>query len=721
MRKIACIVITLLILVPLYAQTGRNSLQLSDIVEGKYAAKGAEEMRSLPDGEHYTKLSEDRKAIEVYAYKNGQKVETLFHVDNARETKIDAIEGYMINESMTRILVWTDKEYVYRRSWKANVYDYDIRRNYLKPLSDNPGKVMCPLLSNDGRMCAFVRDNNIWIKKFDYDTEIQITKDGSPGAILNGLTDWVYEEEFTVTSLMSWSVDNNFLAYIKSDETEVPQYSFVVFDQSLYPPVYSYKYPKAGQNNSTVACYAYNVETKDTKKMDVPLDEDSYIPMIKFTDNIDQLAIMTLNRHQNDFRLYMANPRSTVAKQVLQDENPYYVDAHWAQNICFGKDNFVYVSERDGYAHIYLYSMTGVLEKQLTSGPWDVTELYGFNPTTKTVFYQSAEESPLRRAIYKVDAKGNKTKLTDKAGTNAASFSRQCKYFVNNFSNVNTPNRISILDDKGKEHHVINDNAALKNTLAGLNMPTKEFFTFSINTGEMLNGWILKPADFNPGRQYPLLMIQYSGPNSQEVTDRYVMDWYYYLCNQGYIVAAVDSRGTGARGQEFRKCTYRQLGLMESDDQIAAARYLGNQSYIDQNRIAIWGWSYGGTITLMSMSRSENVFKAGVAIAPVTDWRFYDSVYTERFMRTPKENFTNYDRCSPIKLADKLNGQLLLVHGTADDNVHYQNTLDYTAALVEASKQFDMHIYSNKNHSILGVPARTHLFTKIINFLDKNL
>lgn len=721
MKKYLLLSVCFAVLCIAQAQTAKTPLRLSDIVERKYAPQGVDEMRSMADGEHFTVLSKDRKSIVKYAYKTGQAVETLFDADNTREHKIESIEGYMINDAGTRILVWNEKEYIYRRSWKADIYDYDVRRNLLKPLSDTPGKVMCPVFSTDGRMCSFVRDNNLWIKKFDFDTEIQITSDGAFGSVLNGMTDWVYEEEFTVTNLVSWSEDSNFLAYVKSDEKEVPSFSFQVFDQSLYPPVYTYKYPKAGENNSKVACYVYNVETKDTKKMDVPLDEDGYIPMIRFTPNKDQLAVMTLNRHQNNFRMYFANARSTVAKLTLQDENPYYIDCHWTQKIFFSNSNFVYVSEKDGFAHIYLYAINGVLEKQLTSGQWDVTELYGFNPVSKTVYFQSAEESPMKRGIYKVDAKGNKTKLSKGSGFNLADFSATGQYFVNTFSNINTPNRLAIYDEKGKELSLLNDNAPLRNTLADLDLPTKEFFSFANDTGEQLNGWILKPTNFNASRQYPLVMVQYSGPNSQEVRDRYEIDWYHFLCNQGFIVAAVDGRGTGARGQEFRKCTYLKLGIMESDDQLAAARYLGNQSYIDKNRIALWGWSFGGFTTLMAMSRGNGEFKAGVAIAPVTDWRYYDSVYAERFMRTPKENFNNYDLCAPIKIANQLQGELLLIHGTADDNVHYQNTLYYSEALEMAGKQFDMHIYSNRNHSLLGVPTRTHLYTKIIKFLSEKL
>lgn len=716
------IIVIILFLVPfVFANAQKPEIQLKDIVEGKYSPRGVSEMRSLPDGEHYTMLSSDRKAVLRYAYKNGQLIDTLFHTDKARETKLEKIDGYLISNTGYRILVWTDTEYIYRRSWKANVYDYDVRRNYLKPLSDTPGKIMIPTFSPDGRMCAFVRDNNIWLKKFDYDTESEVTKDGEFGKILNGVTDWVYEEEFSSTNLMSWSSDSKMLAFVKSDESEVRTFQFQVFDGSLYPENYSYKYPKPGERNSTVAAYSYNVDTKDIKKLNVPLDANGYIPYIRFTEDPDQLAVMTLNRNQNQFRMYYANPKSTIAKLVLSDDNKYYINPDWIESIYFTPNNFVYVSERDGFAHIYLYTINGVLEKQLTSGNWDVTELYGYDPVSKTVYYQSAEESPLNRSVYKIDAKGTKVKLSTKEGTNSASFSNSFKYFVHRHSNTETPTLITINDEKGKQISVLNDNAELQQILQQVAYPKKEFFTFTNPQGDVLNGWIMKPVKFNASKQYPVLMIQYSGPNSQQVLNRFGIGWEVFLTNHDYIVASVDGRGTGARGEEFRKCTYMNLGIKESDDQIAGANYLGNLPYIDKNRIAIWGWSYGGYNTIMSMSRGNGTFKAGVAIAPVTDWRFYDSVYTERFMRTPQENEQGYNSSSAINLAKNLQGKLLLVHGTEDDNVHYQNTLYYTKALIEAGKQFDMQIYPNKEHSILGSKTRIHLYSKILDFLQKNL
>ncbi|MDR0413290.1 MAG: S9 family peptidase [Dysgonamonadaceae bacterium] len=721
MKKVKIPLFFLLFSFSIQSQTGNQPLLLKDIVEKKYASEALSEMQQTADGEHYTTLSADGKAILKYAYKTGRLTDTLFHVDKVRETRLERIDGYAVDSRGYRILVWNEKEPVYRRSWQAKVYDYDVRRNFLKPLSDTDGKVMVPTFSPDGRMVAFVRDRNIWLKKLDYDTESPVTKDGAPGRILNGIADWVYEEEFMQTNLMSWSADSRFLAFLKSDETEVPAFTFQVFDGSLYPGACSYKYPKAGQNNSKMACFVFNIETKDTKQMNIPLDEDGYIPCIRFTENPDQLAVMTLNRHQNHFNMYFANPKSTVSKLVFHDESEYYIDSHRMLSIAFSPTHFACVSERDGFAHIYLYSMTGVLEKQVTSGDWDVTRLYGFDPGTKTVYYQSAEESPLRRSVYKVDAKGNKTKLSTRTGTNQAAFSPGFRYFVNSFSNTETPLFVSVHDEKGKELAVLTDNSALRARLAAVRFSQKTFFTFSNETGEVLNGWMIKPSSFNENKPYPAVLIQYSGPDSQEVLDKYNLDWYYYLAEKGYVVVSVDGRGTGARGEAFRKCTYLRLGLLESDDQIAAAKYLSQQPFVDKNRIAIWGWSYGGFITLMSMSRGNGIFHAGIAIAPLVDWRFYDSVYTERFMRTPQENFANYDLCSPLKMAGRLQGNLLLVHGTADDNVHYQNALYYSEALVEAGKNFEMQIYSNKNHSLPDTKTRNHLYTRILHFLDKQL
>lgn len=705
------------------AQTGDKSVSLKEITDGMFRQKTAVgEMRSLPDGEHYTAMNAERNMIIKYSYRTGKAVDTLFNATTARECEFTKFDGYTISSTGHHILVWRETEPIYRRSYKAAVYDYDVRRNYIKPITDSKEKVMIPTFSPDGRMCAFVKDNNIWIRKFDFDTEVQVTKDGALNKILNGTTDWVYEEEFAVTNLMAWSPDSEYLAYVRTDETEVPEYSMQVYGEGLYPSYYNFKYPKAGQKNSTVSVKAYSVQTRDTKHLDVPMDEDSYIPRITFTRNASQLAVMTLNRHQNIFNMYYVNPKSGVSRLILREENECYVDSEWLSSIHFLSNGFTYVSEQDGYAHIYLYSPTGVLQKQITQGNWDVTRLIGYDEATKNTYYESAEESPLRRAVYKIDAKGVKTRLTPEEGTNSAAFSANYAYFVNRYSNANTPMRITVNETKSRKVlRTLQDNAELQERLAQYRFGKKEFFTLTTKSGFELNAWMVKPANFDESKKYPVMMTQYSGPNSQQVLDSYSFGWEQYLAANGIIVVCVDGRGTGARGEAFRKCTYLRMGEKESQDQVEAAQALGQYPYIDAGRMAIWGWSFGGYNTLMALSVGHGTFKVGIAVAPPTDWKYYDTVYTERYMRTPQENFDGYAATSPLKKVKDLEGKLLLIHGTADDNVHFMQSMEYAEALVQAGKQFDMHVYKDRNHGISGGNTRYHLYTKMSNYLFENL
>ena len=717
------LLLSLVIMGSVSAQNGSKRVNLKDITDGRFRQTTAVgEMRSLPDGEHYTAMSRDRSMIVKYSYRTGEPVDTLFDTHSARECDFDDFDGYEISSTGHHILVWRESEQIYRRSFRAMVYDYDVRRNYVKPLSDSKHKQMIPTYSPDGRMCAYVVDNNIWIRKFDYDTEVQVTKDGELNKVLNGITDWVYEEEFSVTRLMEWSPNSEYLTYVRFDESEVPEYSMQVYGSGVYPGYYNYKYPKAGEKNSKISVHSYSVETKDIKELKIPVEADSYIPRIAFTTNSDQLAVMTLNRQQNLFNMYYVNPKSGVSRLILRDENKCYVDSEWLTSIRFYESGFTYVSEQDGYAHIYLYSPTGVLQRQVTKGNWDVTRLIGYDDATKVTYYESAEESPLRRSVYKIDQKGVKTKLSTEEGTNSANFSANYAYFVNTYSNVNSPAVVSVNETKTKKVlRVLQDNTALREKLAGVAFSPKEFFKVNTASDLELNAWMVKPVNFDESKKYPVLMVQYSGPNSQEVLDSYSFDWEYYLAQNGIIVVCVDGRGTGARGEAFRKCTYLRMGELESQDQVEAAQALGKLPYVDAKRIAIWGWSFGGYNTLMSMSVGDGTFKAGIAVAPPTDWKYYDTVYTERFMRTPGENFAGYAATSPLQKAKDLQGKLLLIHGTADDNVHFKQTMDYAEALVQAGKQFEMQFYKDRNHGIYGGNTRYHLYTRMSEFLFNNL
>lgn len=698
-------------------------LELKDITSGKYYGRGVSPVTSSADGESYYQADREYKMIIKYSYKTGLPTDTIFNVKKARDCTFDSFQGFLISPDEKRLVVFNDAESIYRHSFKANYYYYDVRRNLVRKLTENKEKQSIPVFSRDGRMLAYMIDNNIWLAKFDYDTESQITKDGEFGKIINGGTDWVYEEEFGTTTLMDFSADGQLLAFVRFDETNVPLYSMQMYgnQDQLYPSLLSFKYPKAGEPNSKVSCNVFDIDSKTIRKMNIPANTE-YIPRIEFLPSGDELAIFTLNHEQNKFDLYFANARSAVARSVIHEENDRYIDSELFNTVHFFDNQFTYVSEKSGYAHIYLYDNAGVQQKQLTTGDYDVTELLAVDPASKTVFYESAEENSIQRAIYKIDmVKGVKTKLSAKQGVNNATFSKNGKYYINNYSNASTPRIVTVHDATGKELRVLEDNAVLNRTLAGMKLPTKEFITVKSADGRDLNAYIMKPADFSASRKYPLVMIQYSGPNSQQVKDSYGMDWTDYLTTQGFIVACVDGRGTGAKGEDFRKCTYMNLGIYESDDQVAAAKHFASLPYIDGSKIAIWGWSYGGYNVLMSMSRGNGIFKAGVAIAPVTDWKYYDSVYAERFMRTPQQNASGYDAGSAIKLANKLEGNLLLIHGSADDNVHFQNTMNYSAALVRANKQFDMFVFTDKDHSIRGAENRAYLYEKVIKFLKTNM
>ena len=696
---------------------------LQEIVDGVYNSKGVKSVVSSADGLHYYQMNDRSNAVVKFEYATGNVVDTLFSTEKARECTFDTFQGFLVSPDEFRVIVYKDREQIYRHSFKANYYYHDVRRNLVRKLTENLSKQMIPTFSPDGKMLAYVIDNNIWISKFDFNTELQVTKDGEFNKIINGATDWVYEEEFAETRLMEFSPDNTLLAFVKTDESDVKEFSFQTYEKQLYPGSYTYKYPKPGEDNSKVASYVYDINAQTTRKMDVPLDEDGYIPRIMFTTDASQLVVMTLNRNQNRFDMYFVNPRSTVAKLILRDENKYYIDSGFLKSIHFLPNQFTYISEKDGYSHIYIYSNTGALQKQLTKGSFDVTSLLAVDAETGVVFYEAADESPLQRNIFKTTIdKVVTTKLSSSSGYNFATFSNNGKYYTNNWSNTVTPSLITMHNSNGKLLRTLQDNESVKQKVVQANFPVKEFITVPAADGTtQLNGWMIKPSLFDASKKYPVVMIQYSGPDSQQVLDRFGVDWYYALAEQGYIIASVDGRGTGARGEAFRKQTYLNLGIIESDDQVAVAKYFGTLPYIDGSRVGIWGWSYGGYNVLMSMSRGNGAFKAGVAIAPVTDWRFYDTVYTERFMRTPQQNAVGYDNGSAIKLADKLQGNLLLIHGTADDNVHVQNSAEYTRALIQADKHFDMFVFPDKNHFINGGNSRKYLYNKVIDFYKKNL
>ena len=732
MKKLFVLFYALMCLVTLQAQ----KVTLQDVANGTYRAQSIQGLKPMLDGEHYTQISKDHKRIVKYSFKTGKEVATIFDVATARNHKLKNFDDYIMSPDESLILIQTETKPIYRRSFTAVYYIYNVRNRTLEPLSNN-GPQQVPLFSPDSHQIAFVRNNNIYLIKLLFgNSESQVTKDGEYNKVLNGIPDWVYEEEFSYNRAFDFSADSKMIAYVRFDESQVPMYSFPWYkgmapektEYTTYPGSYDYKYPKAGVVNSKVSVHSFDIKSRVTRKMELPVDSDGYVPRIKFTDDPEKLAIMTLNRHQNRFDLYMANPRSAICKVAIRDEAEQYIKEQAYSDIAFYPEHIVMMSERDGYNHLYLYTIGGNLVKQITKGEFEVKDFLGWDQKANVFYYTSNEGSPLRTAVYKIDGKGKKTKLSTRTGTNSALFSKNLNYYINTYSSAQTPTLITLNNNKGQEMVTLLDNKELKSKTAQLNMPTKEFFSFKASEGVELNGWMMKPANFNPSKKYPVIMHQYSGPGSQQVLDKWGIGSFgdggmfeAVMCDKGYIMVCVDGRGTGGRGAAFEKCTYLSIGVKEATDQAEAAKYLSTLPYVDGSRIGIWGWSYGGYNTLMSMSEGSGAFKAGVAIAAPTDWRFYDSVYTERFMRTPKENGDGYQASSAISRASKLKGKLLLIHGSADDNVHLQNFMEYSEALVQANIQFDTQIYTNRNHSIFGGNTRNHLMNRVANFFLQNL
>jgi dipeptidyl-peptidase-4 len=709
----------------------QKKIELSDVVGNRtFAQKSVSGLRSMNDGLSYTTLEDGNKIVK-YSYKTGEKLETWFDLSKIENAGFSSFSDYTLSADETKILFTTKKTSIYRHSFSSEYFIWNRTTKEMTPLSVN-GAQQLATFSPDGERVAFVRNNNLFVKSLKFGTESQVTRDGKTNEIINGAPDWVYEEEFSFNKAFEWSPDSKFLAFIKFNETEVPMFNIPMYqgqnpelkENQLYPGSYSYKYPKAGEKNSVVSVHIYDLKAKSSVTAEIGEDTEQYIPRIKWTADASDLAIMKLNRLQNKLDIVLANPFTGDTRAFFTEKNKRYISEDFYDDFIFLPDNkyIVLNSERNGYSHLYLYNRQGFEVKQLTDGKFDVTDFYGFDPIKKLFYYQAAKESPLRLEVYYVSLDGKKSgKLSVQSGTNRADFSSGMKYYINYFTNVETPNLITLHDQTGKLIRTLEDNSDLKKLLKEYALSKKEFFSFKTSEGVELNGWMIKPVNFDPAKKYPVLMTQYSGPNSQQVLDKWGISWNDYLAQEGFIVACVDPRGTGARGEEFRKMTYQQLGKYESDDQVEAARYLATLAYVDKNNIAIWGWSYGGFMAALCMEKGADVFKAGISVAPVTNWRFYDTVYTERYMRTPKKNPEGYDDNSPLSHAEKIKGNYLLIHGSADDNVHVQNTMEFAEKLVQTGVQFDMAVYTNRNHGISGGNTSMHLYTKMTSWLKEKL
>ena len=712
-----------------------NKITLKDVTGKTFTPKYITGVDPIKGTDRYASISNDGRQIIEYAFKTGNQTRVLFDIANTHGESIKQLDVYTLSPDGKRMLIQTNTHKIYRRSFTADYYIYTIQSRKLEKLSTG-GPQQIPTWSPDGNQIAFVRDNNIFLVKLLYDNaESQITKDGKFNEIINGVPDWVYEEEFSTNRSLCFTADSRMLCWIKYDERKVKEYSLQLFMGShptmkaneVYPGTYTYKYPKAGEDNSIVSVWSYEIQTHKTNRLQVPLEGDGYIPGGKSTNDANRIIVFTMNRHQDVLNLYAVNPRTTLSQLLIKEQGDKYVKEEAMEGIAIGQNSILHPSDRDGYMHLYLYNMNGSLIRKIGDGNYDITSIYGYDETTGDVYYQAAGINPHDRQVFVSHKTGKTERLTDTNGWNKAIFSGDYKYFLNTWSNYNTPYVFTIRDNKGKVLSTPVDNKELKEKVKTYSFNGRETFSFTTSEGVKLDGWMVKPKDFDTNKKYPVILFQYSGPGSQQVIDAWNAGsmgnggaFDYYLAQQGFIVVCVDGRGTGGRGAAFEKCTYLRIGELESRDQIETALWLGKQSYIDKERIGIWGWSFGGFNTLMSMSEGRPVFKAGVAVAPPTNWRYYDTIYTERYMRTPKENGSGY-ATNPIQRANALHGALLICHGMADDNVQPQNTMEYTEALIQADKDFKENIYTNRNHGIYGGNTRTHLLRQISNWFIEHL
>ena len=700
-----------------------SAISVEDIWKDyKFLDKRVPGFNFMKDGKHYARLED--KAIKKYDVTTGKFVADIIDSTLLKSKGFEAeMSSYKFNDDESYIMIESDVKSIYRRSYTSMVHAYDTKANKLMTIFDKP--IMNASLSPTKDNVAFGFENNLYVKNLIEGDAQQITKDGEKNKVINGITDWVYEEEFAFVKAFEWSPDGKNLAYIKFDESEVPEFTMVNFRDDLYPEYVTWKYPKVGEKNAVVSVHLYNLETKKTMEVDLGNMDDMYIPRIKWTQENDKLCVFKMNRHQNHLELILADADDGSTIMLYTEKNKYYIDI--TDNLTFLKDkkHFVWTSEVDGYNHIYLYDMKGKLKNQITKGEYDVTNLYGVDEENEMVYYQASKKSAMQKEVYKTSFTGRETKeLSKEVGTSSAQFSDTYDYYVLNHSTINTPPSYVVYDKNGKQVRSIEDNTRLAKTKNLSDTAPIEFINFDTEKGVNLNGWMLKPNNFDANKQYPVFMYLYGGPGSQQVTDSWKGQnywWFQMLAQEGYIVACIDNRGTGGRGEEFKKMTYLKLGHYETIDQIDAAKYLGALPYTDASRIGIFGWSYGGYMSSLCILKGSDVFKAAIAVAPVTSWKWYDTIYTERYMRTLEENKEGYEDNSPIYFADQLKGNYLLVHGMGDDNVHWQNSVEMANALIAANKQFDTYYYPNRNHGIYGGPTRLHLYTKMTNFLLEKL
>ncbi len=718
---------TMILLAALAVSMSASALDLQDYVLGGARPKGIGAVTPAMDGKYYYQIVDGGKTIARYAYKTGRREATVLDSLPMQTAQVKRWDGYQMSQSESAILLWADSEPIYRHSFTARFFVYDCKNCQIKAVA-NDQPVQIATLSPDGERVAYVTGNNVYVQRLTDGNITQVTTDGRKNHVINAVPDWVYEEEFAMLNSFAWSSDSRTLSFIRWDESQVPMYSMTMYegdckpneDYALYPGSYDYKYPVAGEKNAVVSVHSYDVTTAKLSKMDVPLAQDDYVPHIGYAGPADALMVMKLNRTQNDMHIYRVNPATGAARDIYHETSASWIDSEMSRNVAY-YDNFMVIpNETSGYCQLYQYDLDGKLMRQLTTGQEPVTAYYGYDSKNRMFYYQCTD-GPLNRVVRRVDAKGRVQDVEVAKGTNSATFNSDFTYYIHAFSNVDTPTqyRLKQVGRKGSVRDLqLNDDYCAKYMVP--EVPRREFVTFE-NDGYTLNGFIIKPVDFDPSKKYPVIMSQYSGPGSQQVRNNWKLDWEEYFATQGYIVACFDGRGTGARGKAFESLIYQNLGHYETIDQVAAAQYMASQPWVDAERIGIWGWSFGGYEVLMAMSHPDSHYAAGVSIAPVTSWRFYDTIYAERFMRTPQENPDGYAQSAPLDKVKDLKGELLIMFGSADDNVHIINAMQYIAKLHGQKRQFDMMVYPNMNHSINGCGVREPLYQRVLNYFDRTL
>jgi len=712
----------LLLMTPLFVWSQNKQISLEDIYKlGTFRAEGVPGFRSMQDGRFYTETTP--QALLKKNFLTGETVDTIVRVSDVKDENGKALNlfDFEWNDNEQKILIFKNRESIYRRSSMAIVYAYDIDSK--KTIKVDEEKVLHATYSPDGSKVAFVKKNNLFYKDLISGNTTQVTKDGEWNNIINGNCDWVYEEEFEFTRAFQWSKNGTYLAYYKFNESKVPQFEMTMYE-GLYPETYNYKYPKAGDANSTIEIHVYQLQTGKDVLADIGTEKDIYIPRIKWTQDDTKLAIAWMNRLQNHLKWMVADANSGSTTIIYDEQNKYYVEVNDDLQFLADGKHFITTNETDGYRHIYLYGMDGKLKTQLTKGKWEITEILGVDEKKKMVYFTAAYTSALDRQLFSVDFSGKKMKqLSQGSGTHRISMNADYSYYVDNYSTLTTPAVISIYDINGKLVKQLKDNAKLKAKMGEYALGTPEFIKVPNSKGDTLNGWMLKPKDFDANKKYPVLFCNYGGPGSQQVADRWgaVSFWHQLLAQKGYIIVSIDNTGTGFRGEEFKKKTYLQLGKLEIEDQIDAAKYLGTMAYIDKARIGHWGWSYGGFMSSLAISKGADAFSFAIAVAPVTNWRYYDNIYTERYMRTPQENKQGYDDNAPMNFTKKIKGKFLIIHGTADDNVHFQNSVMMVENMIQNNVDFESAYYPNKNHGISGGNTSFHIYSKMTNFILKHL